>query len=850
MKRQRWLAIVMLVSMLGALLFGATQPVSASIRKPVVTDNVFTTAEDGFYGAAIQKVLQGANSPMSKFKQAVNGDQVLASELFWLASQQEDFGMNPKSLLVTSFVESALDAPLPGYDLFKALRDMAQKLWGSYQAFGAGERNITLSNGSTIQATDDLNAATYALAVYFGQRSKDENELNNYLGQWSQAYWSLFQTDPLLGPINIQADPTPVEPFLILPFKQPVDNFFKINSFFDHARPGIFDDSVLRFDGKTVSPSTFNTCILGVSCYGGHNALDYSLPMNTALYAAAAGKVIYKDGSNGAVIIDHENGYRTLYWHQDIIYVDVGQVVTQGQVIGESGNRGQSSGPHLHFGLRLTSGSKDVDPYGWWADKADPWGGSLWMWKSGPISDNRDSSSQLFYRSYWNRETAGYNGESWWTNSVNNANSTTNWGIFGTYIPAAGSYDVYGYWPQHPENTTSATYKVFHSNGMSQLVVNQAADGNRWVYLGTFPFTQGGAVVIQTDVTADAPKHRVYFDAIRWEAHSVITPTPTKPTKTPTPTTSPYKNVALGKSASQSSRRYTTGGGPNLAVDGKTNGNYTTGSVILTNSELYSWWQVDLGASYDIASMAIWNRSDLKPERLKNYYIFLSEQPFDTRTPQETAKLSYVKSIYVTDSTGFPSHFSSIGTRARYVRVQYDHLEALSLAEVQVFASGGPYKNVTPTPTSTGSKNIALGKRAVQSSRRYSNGGGPNLAVDGNTNGRYTSGSVMLTNSESNAWWQVDLGGYYDISEIVIWNRSDLKPERLKNYYVFLSGQVYGKRTPQQIAALSWVKSYYMTDSAGFPTRINNINFKARYIRIMFDHKEALSMAEVQVFTK
>ena len=77
---------------------------------------------------------------------------------------------------------------------------------------------------------------------------------------------------------------------------------------------------------------------------------------------------------------------------------------------------------------------------------------------------------------------------------------------------------MYAYWPKSPENTTGATYQVWHAGGQSNITVSQRDDGSRWVLLGTFDFKQGQAAVILTDLTMDnPPKQRVYFDAIRWE---------------------------------------------------------------------------------------------------------------------------------------------------------------------------------------------------------------------------------------------------------------------------------------------------------------------------------------------
>ena len=88
----------------------------------------------------------------------------------------------------------------------------------------------------------------------------------------------------------------------------------------------------------------------------GHTALDIAVPSGTPVRAADRGTVILAGwnptGYGFRVVIDHGTDYMTLYAHLSDIYVEKGQVVGKGQMIGASGANGNITGPHLHFEIR------------------------------------------------------------------------------------------------------------------------------------------------------------------------------------------------------------------------------------------------------------------------------------------------------------------------------------------------------------------------------------------------------------------------------------------------------------------------------------------------------------------
>ena len=89
----------------------------------------------------------------------------------------------------------------------------------------------------------------------------------------------------------------------------------------------------------------------------GHRALDIAASVGVPIYASDSGCVSYAGWSSAGygymVILNHGNGFQTLYGHMSQFYVDAGQCVNRGAVIGAMGSTGNSTGPHLHFEIRV-----------------------------------------------------------------------------------------------------------------------------------------------------------------------------------------------------------------------------------------------------------------------------------------------------------------------------------------------------------------------------------------------------------------------------------------------------------------------------------------------------------------
>ena len=117
--------------------------------------------------------------------------------------------------------------------------------------------------------------------------------------------------------------------------------------------------------GEITSPYCYRVHpIWGTTIY--HSGIDIGVDEGTPVHAADGGVVVWSGWMGGygyAVVIDHGNGLSTLYGHNSELAVDEGQSVAKGQVISYAGSTGNSTGPHVHFEVRVNG--DPVDPMGY-----------------------------------------------------------------------------------------------------------------------------------------------------------------------------------------------------------------------------------------------------------------------------------------------------------------------------------------------------------------------------------------------------------------------------------------------------------------------------------------------------
>jgi murein DD-endopeptidase MepM/ murein hydrolase activator NlpD len=142
--------------------------------------------------------------------------------------------------------------------------------------------------------------------------------------------------------------------------KEPVDEIIAVGT---KARPtsadsytgtitaGLMIWPVGGSDGGEISEMMY-----GYGGYVNHSGVDIAAPYGTAIYAADSGRVTLSQwyyGYGYCIMIQHDNGLKTLYGHCSALHVSVGEYVTQGQQIADVGATGQAYGNHLHFEVRI-----------------------------------------------------------------------------------------------------------------------------------------------------------------------------------------------------------------------------------------------------------------------------------------------------------------------------------------------------------------------------------------------------------------------------------------------------------------------------------------------------------------
>ncbi len=289
--------------------------------------------------------------------------------------------------------------------------------------------------------------------------------------------------------------------------RPPFDGTFRTTACFDHDEPSYAagaDGYITIYNGER-APSSYDHKTGEPYPYDGHDGWDWSMSAGTDVLAAAAGRVVYSGvwGCYGeTIVIDHSNGYYTMYSHLSQRLVGANASVTAGQHVGESGNSVGSGcnpvGAHLHFGVRhggYANTTYAVDPFGWRGDGRDPlfnYNGkvSTCLWRSrdeDPIS----CVDTIVEDAGRGSTVAG----AWFTSTVGNGYhmyyryTTTDNNVYATWTSTStmqGPHQVYVYVPSQNATTRNATYWIWTIDGWRDVRVDQLVYSDEWVLMGTY----------------------------------------------------------------------------------------------------------------------------------------------------------------------------------------------------------------------------------------------------------------------------------------------------------------------------------------------------------------------------
>ncbi len=366
-----------------------TRPPALVVAAPVVPYTSLLLAPSG-YTLGVQQFLDAQPGPLKHYAEEQTAATIIESSSLY-------YGLSPRlHLALLETVNALLSTSNPPAS---ALRQpfgsagpesfAAQIEWASRElraGLGPYERPPTLrfTDGTTLTLT--LEQAPEGIAVQrflaIGRTAREWHTLVTRFGAVFQDYFDNELPD-LVPPPSVAANTG----FLKLPW--PAGIRVVHLAYFDHAYPTVDtgpdgNDVVITYLGQRDVQ------------YNGHDGHDYYFPdqpIGTPILAAAPGMAYARTHRGNGVVILHEDGYETIYWHLDQfapifdgrVDSNYGLYVTAGEMIGTSGATGFVHGsPHLHFEVRRHG--RQVDPYGWYGPGADPCGYyagcevSGWLW--------------------------------------------------------------------------------------------------------------------------------------------------------------------------------------------------------------------------------------------------------------------------------------------------------------------------------------------------------------------------------------------------------------------------------------------------------------------------------------
>lgn len=129
-------------------------------------------------------------------------------------------------------------------------------------------------------------------------------------------------------------------------------------------------------DGLPLADEPKLGCLYHDPAYSSHTGVDFPATLNTAVYTTMAGKVVLAgwNGPWGYLVVIENNGYQVWLAHLNSFTVYTGQILARGDYLGGVGDTGNSTGPHLHYGVQQHTDSGNL-----WLDPAQFFGDDLFI---------------------------------------------------------------------------------------------------------------------------------------------------------------------------------------------------------------------------------------------------------------------------------------------------------------------------------------------------------------------------------------------------------------------------------------------------------------------------------------
>lgn len=269
-----------------------------------------------------------------------------------LVTEKQNIDPNVKTYLEseptfeTSYVKNSL---LAEQNVYTNLRAKIKTEYTIYNVAVDGEDKMTFSN------KDDADKYSESLKTEVSKLKVEINEEKvAELGEMT----SIERADAILKDIVDRNKPVETPKVTVPVKKQPTYTY-------TYTVPTI---------GATYVPATgsgvWPTVERRINChwmgYAGHTGTDIGGAVGTAIYAFRSGTVTFSGWGNGYgkyVVINHGDGTTTYYAHCSELLVSAGQTVTEGQMISKIGMTGYTTGPHLHFEIRINGVPVNAYPY-------------------------------------------------------------------------------------------------------------------------------------------------------------------------------------------------------------------------------------------------------------------------------------------------------------------------------------------------------------------------------------------------------------------------------------------------------------------------------------------------------